>query len=183
MGRAGNIWLRPILEDAGHIQRRWVWTNRIKYAIARYRLSREIVDQWVCRGVVRGKISRSLRDSRDDGLVRKADVVAKSLPVSKEENLVPLERAAQGNSILILLNWGSRHIGSVVEEAVGIENGVAEVFIRGPVDLVRPRFSREVQHTAVVFAVFRADVIGLYAKFLNRILRRNVSHPVLSHHV
>jgi hypothetical protein len=64
-------------------------------------------------------------------------------------------------------------IVALSEKVIGVENGVAQVFVRRSVERIRSRFGCHVDHTACVHTKFGGVVVGLHLEFLDHILVGN----------
>ncbi len=61
-------------------------------------------------------------------------------------------------------------IGAVGEEGVGVEHGVAEIFVRFAMECVRTGSGAHIDHAAGVITEFRGVVVGLRVELLHHVL-------------
>ena len=62
--------------------------------------------------------------------VSSADDLRESLPIKEEKRFVLFDWPAQHNAILVLIILGPGCAESIVEEIVGVEISVSEIFVR-----------------------------------------------------
>lgn len=86
---------------------------------------------------------------------------------NKESDLVPDNRAAEGQAKLILLQDGTRTVHLVNKEVIPIQRGVAEKFEAASVKLVGPAAGDDVHVCAAIMPVGSIVGDGLNVEFLD----------------
>src|ERR1700730_7618027 len=128
----------------------------------------------------RGEIAPYLRRCWHGGGERGAGAQTEAFPAEIPEGLIPAVVEVRNNdgstSVRPELVLGKRRPflpGFVQEKIVCIENFVAEIFVRSPVQTIRTGLGAQVDHTAREFSPIGPQVTRLHFELLNRVLSGN----------
>src|SRR5262245_531462 len=100
------------------------------------------------------------------------------LEADEEECLVPAYWTTDGKPVIMPPCPWSRIRAKVGERVARVERFIHQVFISGPVELIRARLHRDIEHTAAGLAIFGREIARLNRDFLDCVnarlaLRRN----------
>ena len=94
-------------------------------------------------------------------------------PGEKEKQLVPQGGSADVRAVQILMERRPAQILTGAEPVVGIQIGVAKVFVGVAMETVGAALGGDLNHSTAVAAEFRAHVVGRNSEFLHRVLGEN----------
>src|SRR5208337_792394 len=140
--------------------------NYVEHAVAGKLLPRErIVD-----GRIRAEVAAQLGWGGNPA--REGNFVAAGEPfvIKEEERTVSYNRPANRRPELVLDELRAWYSAQVVEEVVGVEGGISEIFVQGTVNRVGARLRCERYGATGKGPDFRTRDAGHHSKFLNRIL-------------
>ena len=165
------------MKDVGHYVCRRINSiraNHVEHTVTNELLpSLRIVD-WR----IGAEVASQLGGSRSSALVRNSIAPGKSLVVKKEKSAILYNRSANCHAELVLNELRARNTTSVVEEIVGVQNRITQVFVSGSVKGVRSRSRCKRNNASRKSAEFRTRHTRHNPELLNYILRRHQDSAV-----
>ena len=99
---------------------------------------------------------------------------ARAIVIEEEKRLVVFDGPADGSAKVVQFQRRNGNARGIVEEIVGIHNGVAQKVVTHTVDIICPRTNDHVDNRGARETILRAEIRLLHHELLNRIDRGRV---------